>query len=198
MVTSTTHKVLRGPRGGIILTNNEELDKKFNSAVFPGLQGGPLMHVIAAKAVCFGEALKDEFKIYSRNVVDNAKILSETLKNSGFEIFSGGTDTHLILLDLRPIHVTGKDAEKSMVSANLTCNKNGIPYDEEKPWVTSGIRLGTPACTTRGFGLAEFKYVGELVSELLNGLKENKNNNAIVEKVVREKVIKLCNQFPIY
>ena len=198
VVTSTTHKVLRGPRGGIILTNNEELAKKFNSAVFPGLQGGPLMHVIAAKAVCFGEALKDEFKIYSRNVVDNAKILSETLKNSGFEIFSGGTDTHLILLDLRPIHVTGKDAEKSMVSANLTCNKNGIPYDEEKPWVTSGIRLGTPACTTRGFGLAEFKYVGELVSELLNGLKENKNNNAIVEKVVREKVIKLCNQFPIY
>ena len=198
VVTSTTHKVLRGPRGGIILTNNEDLAKKFNSAVFPGLQGGPLMHVIAAKAVCFKEALEDDFKIYTKNVVDNAKILSETLKNLGYEIFSGGTDTHLVLMDLRPLGLTGKEAEKSLVNANLTCNKNGIPYDEAKPWVTSGIRLGTPACTTRGFGLAEFKQVAELVHEVLAGLKNNKEDNSAAENSVRSKVINLCKKFPIY
>tara|TARA_B100000963_G_scaffold53391_1_gene41528 strand:+ start:10753 stop:12039 length:1287 start_codon:yes stop_codon:yes gene_type:complete len=198
VVTSTTHKVLRGPRGGIILTNHEELSKKFNSAVFPGLQGGPLMHVIASKAVCFQEALRDDFKLYAKNVVENAKILSETLKNLGYEIFSGGTDTHLVLIDLRPLGLTGKDAEKSLVNANLTCNKNGIPYDEAKPWVTSGIRLGTPACTTRGFGLAEFKIVAELVNEVLSGLKNNKNDNSKAENSVKKKVVELCKKFPIY
>jgi len=198
VVTSTTHKVLRGPRGGIILTNNEDLAKKFNSAVFPGLQGGPLMHVIAAKAVCFKEALQDDFKIYSKNVIENAKILSETLKNLGYEIFSGGTDTHLVLIDLRPLGLTGKEAEKSLVNANLTCNKNGIPYDEAKPWVTSGIRLGTPACTTRGFGLAEFKQVAELVDEVLKGLKDNKDDNSKAELSVRKKVIVLCKKISIY
>ncbi len=198
VVTSTTHKVLRGPRGGIILTNNEELAKKFNSAVFPGLQGGPLMHVIAAKAVCFKEALQDDFKIYTKNVIENAKILSETLKNLGYKIFSDGTDTHLVLIDLRPLGLTGKEAEKSLVNANLTCNKNGIPYDEAKPWVTSGIRLGTPACTTRGFGLAEFKQVAELVDEVLKGLKENKEDNSQAETSARNKVISLCKKFPIY
>ena len=198
VVTSTTHKVLRGPRGGIILTNDEALAKKFNSAVFPGLQGGPLMHVIAAKAVCFKEALQDDFKIYSKNVIENAKILSETLKNFGYEIFSGGTDTHLVLIDLRPLGLTGKEAERSLVNANLTCNKNGIPYDEAKPWVTSGIRLGTPACTTRGFGLAEFKQVAELVDEVLKGLKDNKDDNSKAELSVRKKVIELCKKFPIY
>ena len=198
VVTSTTHKVLRGPRGGIILTNDEDLAKKFNSAVFPGLQGGPLMHVIAAKAVCFKEALQDDFKIYSKNVIENAKILSETLKNLGYEIFSGGTDTHLVLIDLRPLGLTGKEAERSLVNANLTCNKNGIPYDEAKPWVTSGIRLGTPACTTRGFGLAEFKQVAELVDEVLKGLKDNKVDNSKAELSVRKKVIELCKKFPIY
>jgi glycine hydroxymethyltransferase len=198
VVTSTTHKVLRGPRGGIILTNDDDLAKKFNSAVFPGLQGGPLMHVIAAKAVCFKEALQDDFKIYSKNVIENAKILSETLKNLGYEIFSGGTDTHLVLIDLRPLGLTGKEAERSLVNANLTCNKNGIPYDEAKPWVTSGIRLGTPACTTRGFGLAEFKQVAELVDEVLKGLKDNKDDNSKAELSVRKKVIELCKKFPIY
>ncbi|MFL2525096.1 MAG: serine hydroxymethyltransferase [Pelagibacteraceae bacterium] len=198
VVTSTTHKVLRGPRGGIILTNNEELAKKFNSAVFPGLQGGPLMHVIASKAVCFKEALQNDFKVYAKNVVENAKILSETLKNLGYEIFSGGTDTHLVLIDLRPLGLTGKEAEKSLVHANLTCNKNGIPYDEAKPWITSGIRLGTPACTTRGFGLAEFKLVAELVDEVLSGLKKNKDDNSKAENSVKKKVIELCKKFPIY
>ena len=198
VVTSTTHKVLRGPRGGIILTNKEDLAKKFNSAVFPGLQGGPLMHVIASKAVCFKEALQDDFKIYAKNVVENAKILSATLKNLGYEIFSGGTDTHLVLIDLRPLDLTGKEAEKSLVNSNLTCNKNGIPYDEAKPWVTSGIRLGTPACTTRGFGLAEFKLVAELVDEVLKGLKNNKDDNSKAEKTVKKKVIELCKKFPIY
>ena len=198
VVTSTTHKVLRGPRGGIILTNNEELAKKFNSAVFPGLQGGPLMHVIASKAVCFKEALQSDFKVYAKNVVENAKILSETLKNLGYEIFSGGTDTHLVLIDLRPLGLTGKEAEKSLVNANLTCNKNGIPYDEAKPWITSGIRLGTPACTTRGFGLAEFKLVAELVDEVLSGLKNSRDDNSKAENSVKKKVIELCKKFPIY
>ena len=198
VVTSTTHKVLRGPRGGIILTNDEELAKKFNSAVFPGLQGGPLMHVIAAKAVCFKEALTEEFKIYTKNVVANAKILSETLKNCGIEIFSGGTDTHLVLLDLRPFGLTGKEAEISLGKANLTCNKNGIPYDEQKPWITSGIRLGTPACTTRGLGSTEFKLIGEYINEVLIGLKKNKEDNSAIEKKVQKKVKELCAKFPIY
>jgi glycine hydroxymethyltransferase len=196
VVTSTTHKVLRGPRGGIILTNNEELAKKFNSAVFPGTQGGPLMHVIAAKAVSFKEALTEDFRSYTRAVVDNAKILSETLKNLGYTIFSGGTDTHLILLDLRPFKLTGKDASDSLGRANITCNKNGIPYDDQKPWITSGIRLGTPACTTRGFSLNEFKTVAHLIDEVLKSLV-NKNNDT-VEKEVQEKVKKLCAAFPVY
>lgn len=196
VVTSTTHKVLRGPRGGIILTNNEELAKKFNSAVFPGLQGGPLMHVIAAKAVCFKEALSDDFKSYTKSVVANAKVLSETLKNLGYTIFSGGTDTHLILIDLRPFKLTGKDASDSLGRANITCNKNGIPYDDQKPWITSGIRLGTPACTTRGFSLNEFKTVGILIDQVLKGLI-NKNSDK-VEKEVQEKVKNLCGAFPIY
>jgi len=189
VITSTTHKVLRGPRGGLILTNNEELAKKFNSAVFPGLQGGPLMHVIAAKAICFKEALSDDFKSYAKAVVANAKILSETLKNLGYTIFSGGTDTHLILLDLRPFKLTGKDASDSLGRANITCNKNGIPYDDQKPWITSGIRLGTPACTTRGFSLNEFKTVGVLIDQVLKGLINNNSDKA--EKEVKEK-IKIC------
>ena len=196
VVTSTTHKVLRGPRGGLILTNNEELAKKFNSAVFPGLQGGPLMHVIAAKAICFKEALSDDFKSYTKSVVANAKVLSETLKNLGYTIFSGGTDTHLILIDLRPFKLTGKDASDSLGRANITCNKNGIPYDDQKPWITSGIRLGTPACTTRGFSLNEFKTVGILIDQVLKGLIKNNGNQ--VEKEVQEKVKTLCANFPIY
>ncbi len=196
VITSTTHKVLRGPRGGLILTNNEELAKKFNSAVFPGLQGGPLMHVIAAKAICFKEALSDDFKSYAKSVVANAKMLSETLKNLGYTIFSGGTDTHLILLDLRPFKLTGKDASDSLGRANITCNKNGIPYDDQKPWITSGIRLGTPACTTRGFSLNEFKTVGILIDQVLKGLIKNNGNQ--VEKEVQEKVKTLCANFPIY
>ena len=196
VVTSTTHKVLRGPRGGIILTNNEELAKKFNSAVFPGLQGGPLMHVIAGKAVCFKEALSDNFKSYAKSVVENARALSETLKNLGYTIFSGGTDTHLILIDLRPFKLTGKDASDSLGRANITCNKNGIPYDDQKPWITSGIRLGTPACTTRGFSTNEFKTVGLLIDQVLKGLISN--NSSQVEKKVQEKVKSLCAAFPIY
>jgi glycine hydroxymethyltransferase len=196
VVTSTTHKVLRGPRGGIILTNNEELAKKFNSAVFPGLQGGPLMHVIAGKAVCFKEALSDNFKSYAKSVVENARALSETLKNLGYTIFSGGTDTHLILIDLRPFKLTGKDASDSLGRANITCNKNGIPYDDQKPWITSGIRLGTPACTTRGFSANEFKTVGVLIDQVLKGLINNSSSQ--VEKEVQEKVKSLCAAFPIY
>jgi glycine hydroxymethyltransferase len=198
VVTSTTHKVLRGGRGGIILTNREDIIKKINSAVFPGYQGGPLMHIIAAKAVCFHEALQENFKIYIKSVVENAKILSETLKNNGFKIFSGGTDTHLMLVDLRPYKVTGKDAESSLGRANITCNKNGIPFDTEKPTITSGIRLGTPAATTRGFGLNEFKKVGELITKVIIGLSKNPNNNSKIEKEVKEEVIKLCTSFPIY
>lgn len=196
VITSTTHKVLRGPRGGLILTNNEELAKKFNSAVFPGLQGGPLMHVIAAKAICFKEALSDDFKSYAKAVVANAKILSETLKNLGYTIFSGGTDTHLILLDLRPFKLTGKDASDSLGRANITCNKNGIPYDDQKPWITSGIRLGTPACTTRGFSLNEFQTVGLLIDQVLKGLINNSSDKA--EKEVKEKIKNLCAAFPVY
>jgi len=198
VVTSTTHKVLRGPRGGIILTNNEDLIKKFNSAIFPGLQGGPLMHVIAAKAVCFKEALSDEFKNYSKNVINNAKILSDKLIKNGFKIFSGGTDTHLMLVDLRDFNVTGKDAEASLVRSNITCNKNGIPFDTQSPMVTSGIRLGTPACTTRGFGPNEFSLIADLISKVLKGLSENGQNNSKIEKEVQKEVIDLCSSFPIY
>jgi glycine hydroxymethyltransferase len=198
IVTSTTHKVLRGGRGGIILTNNEDMIKKINSAVFPGYQGGPLMHIIAAKAVCFQEALQDNFKTYIKSVIDNAKVLSETLMNNSFKIFSGGTDTHLMLVDLRPYNVTGKDAESSLGRANITCNKNGIPFDTEKMTITSGIRLGTQAATTRGFGINEFKKVGELITKVIVGLSKNPNNNNKIEKEVKEEVIKLCASFPIY
>tara|TARA_B100000686_G_scaffold351430_1_gene450196 strand:+ start:512 stop:1828 length:1317 start_codon:yes stop_codon:yes gene_type:complete len=198
VVTSTTHKVLRGGRGGIILTNNEDIFKKINSAVFPGYQGGPLMHVIAAKAVAFQEALQPSFKEYIKSVLANAKILSETLKNNGFKIFSGGTDTHLMLVDLRPFNVTGKDAETSLCKANITCNKNGIPFDSAKPTVTSGIRLGSQAATTRGFGLNEFKTVGNLITKVIEGLSKNLEDNSKVENEVRGEVIELCSKFPIY
>ena len=197
-VTSTTHKVLRGPRGGIILTNNEDLIKKFNSAIFPGLQGGPLMHVIAAKAVCFKEALSNEFKDYSKNVINNAKILSNKLIDNGFKIFSGGTDTHLMLVDLREFNVTGKDTESSLVRSNITCNKNGIPFDTQSPMITSGIRLGTPACTTRGFGPKEFSLIADLISKVVKGLSKNGSNNSKIEKEVQKEVIDLCASFPIY
>ena len=198
VVTSTTHKVFRSARGGIILTNNEALSKKFNSAVFPGYQGGPLMHIIAAKAVGFLEALKPEFRNYISNVMANAKILAETLKNNGFKIYSGGTDTHLMLVDLRPFNVKGNIAADSLCRANITCNKNGIPYDTESPMITSGIRLGTQAATTRGFGLDEFKKVGELITKTIKGLSANPDDNAKVEAEVREEVISLCSKFPIY
>ena len=197
-VTSTTHKVLRGPRGGIILTNKEDLIKKFNSAIFPGLQGGPLMHVIAAKAVCFKEALSEDFKIYSKNVISNAKVLSNRLVENGFKIFSGGTDTHLMLVDLRDFNVTGKDAEASLVRSNITCNKNGIPFDTQSPMITSGIRLGTPACTTRGFGPDEFTLIADLISKVVKGLSKNPENNSKIEKEVQKEVIDLCSSFPIY
>ena len=198
VVTSTTHKVLRGPRGGIILTNKEDLIKKFNSAIFPGLQGGPLMHVIAAKAVCFKEALSNDFKIYSKDVINNAKTLSNRLVKNGFKIFSGGTDTHLMLVDLRELNVTGKDAEASLVRSNITCNKNGIPFDTQSPMITSGIRLGTPACTTRGFGTNEFNLIGDLISKVVKGLSKNGSNNSKIEKEVQKEVIDLCSSFPIY
>ena len=198
VVTSTTHKVLRGPRGGIILTNSEELIKKFNSAIFPGLQGGPLMHVIAAKAVCFKEALSEDFKIYTKNVINNAKVLAASLAQKGFKIFSEGTDTHLMLLDLRTFNVTGKDAQASLGRANITCNKNGIPFDTESPMITSGIRLGTPACTTRGFGEEEFRLIAELIYRVIKGLSKNKSDNSRIEKEVKKEVIDLCTAFPIY
>ena len=198
VVTSTTHKVLRGPRGGIILTNNEDLIKKFNSAVFPGLQGGPLMHVVAAKAVCFKEALNSEFKIYTKRVIANAKALSASLVKNNFKIFSGGTDTHLMLVDLRPYNVTGKDAEASLGRSNITCNKNGIPFDTQSPMITSGIRLGTPAATTRGFGIHEFTNIGHLITKVIKGLSENPNDNTQIEKEVQKEVVDLCTSFPIY
>jgi glycine hydroxymethyltransferase len=199
VVTTTTHKTLRGPRGGVILSDDEALAKKLNSAVFPGLQGGPLMHVIAAKAVAFGEALRPSFKLYARNVVENAKALAETLKARGFDIVSGGTDTHLMLVDLRPKRLTGKVAETALGRAHITCNKNGIPFDPEKPMVTSGVRLGTPAGTTRGFGVAEFKEIGEMISEVLDVLSQkNSDEDALVEGAVREKVKRLVGRFPIY
>jgi glycine hydroxymethyltransferase len=198
VVTSTTHKVLRGPRGGMILTNSDELIKKFNSAIFPGLQGGPLMHVIAAKAVCFKEALDPSFKIYTKQVIENAKTLSETLAKNDFKIFSGGTDTHLMLLDLRDFNLTGKLAESSLGKANITCNKNSIPFDTQSPMITSGVRLGTPASTTRGFGQKEFVLVGQLISKLLKELAKNPENNSSVEQEVKKEVIDLCGSFPIY
>ena len=198
VVTSTTHKVLRGPRGGIILTNSEELIKKFNSAIFPGLQGGPLMHVVAAKAVCFKEALDPSFKTYTKQVIGNAKILSKTLIENNLKIFSGGTDTHLMLLDLRDYNLTGKLAESSLGRANITCNKNSIPFDTQSPMITSGVRLGTPASTTRGFGQKEFVLVGQLISKLLKELAKNPENNSKVENEVKKEVIDLCGAFPIY
>jgi glycine hydroxymethyltransferase len=198
VVTSTTHKVLRGPRGGIILTNHEDLIKKFNSAIFPGLQGGPLMHVVAAKAVCFKEALDKSFRDYAKKVVENAKILSETLMKNDFKIFSGGTDTHLMLVDLRNFKLTGKLAMESLGKANITCNKNSIPFDTESPMITSGIRLGTPASTTRGFGQKEFILVGQLISKTLKELAKNPENNSKTENEVKKEVIDLCGSFPIY
>jgi glycine hydroxymethyltransferase len=199
VATSTTHKTLRGPRGGLIVTNDEALAKKFNSAIFPGIQGGPLMHVIAAKAVAFGEALTPEYRSYVGNVVANAKALGETLKSGGLDLVSGGTDTHVLLVDLRPKGVTGKAAEAALGRANMTCNKNGVPFDPEKPTITSGIRLGTPAATTRGFGVAEFQKVGQYILEVMDGLAANgEEGNAEVEKAVAAKVIELTNQFPIY
>jgi len=200
VVTTTTHKSLRGPRGGMILTNDEAIAKKINSAVFPGLQGGPLMHVIAAKAVAFGEALQPEFKTYVANVVANARTLANILRESGLDIVSGGTDNHLMLVDLRPKNATGKRAEAALGRANIICNKNGIPFDPEKPFVTSGIRLGTPAGTTRGFGEAEFREIGLLIAETLDGLKSANSDegNAAVEENVRKKVISLTDKFPLY
>jgi glycine hydroxymethyltransferase len=199
VVTTTTHKSLRGPRGGLILTNDEAIAKKINSAVFPGLQGGPLMHVIAAKAVAFGEALRPDFKVYAKNIVANARALAETLRNAGFDIVSGGTDNHLMLVDLRPKRLKGNVSEKALVRAGLTCNKNGVPYDPEKPMVTSGIRLGTPACTTRGFGIAEFQEVGRLIAEVLDAVAQSPEGEApLVEASVKEKVRALTRRFPIY
>jgi glycine hydroxymethyltransferase len=200
VATTTTHKTLRGPRGGMILTNDEEIAKKINSAVFPGMQGGPLMHVIAAKAVSFGEALRPEFKTYAHAVVANAKALAETLKSAGFDLVTGGTDNHLMLVDLRPKNLTGKASEAALGRAYITCNKNGIPFDPQKPFVTSGVRLGTPAGTTRGFGIAEFKRIGELIAETLDGLSKanSEEGNAAVEAAVREKVKDLTARFPIY
>jgi glycine hydroxymethyltransferase len=198
IVTTTTHKTLRGPRGGMILSNNEEIGKKINSAVFPGLQGGPLMHIIAGKAVAFGEALRPEFKVYSQAVVDNARMLAATLADGGLDIVSGGTDTHLMLVDLRPKRLTGNISEVSLEAAGMTCNKNGVPLDPEKPMVTSGVRLGTPAATTRGFGQAEFRQVGEMIVETLDGLSANREDNGAVESAVRKRVGALCDRFPIY
>jgi glycine hydroxymethyltransferase len=198
VVTTTTHKTLRGPRGGMILSNNEDFVKKLNSAIFPGLQGGPLMHVIAGKAVAFGEALKPEFKTYASQVVENAQALAETLVKGGVDIVTGGTDTHLMLVDLRPKGLKGNVVEKALERAGMTCNKNGIPFDPEKPMVTSGVRLGTPAGTTRGFGADEFRHVGELIIEVLDGIAANPDDTAQVEASVRERAEALCEKFPIY
>jgi glycine hydroxymethyltransferase len=199
VVTSTTHKTLRGPRGGFILTNDEDLAKKINSAVFPGSQGGPLMHVVAAKAVAFGEALRPAFRLYARNVAENARALAEILKSKGLDIVSGGTDTHLMLVDLRPKRLTGRLAEVALGRAHITCNKNGIPFDPEKPTVTSGIRLGTPAGTSRGFGVAEFRQIGEMIVEALDALaQKGTEEDALIEAAVRDKVKRLTARFPIY
>jgi glycine hydroxymethyltransferase len=199
VVTTTTHKTLRGPRGGIVLTNDEELAKKIDQAVFPGQQGGPLMHVIAAKAVALQEALRPSFKAYAKAVVENAKVLGETLKSRGFDLVSGGTDTHLMLVDLSSKGLTGKVAEAALGRAKITCNKNGIPFDPQKPMVTSGIRLGTPAGTTRGFGVAEFRHVGELIADVLDALAaKHADADPAAETAAREKVARLIARFPIY
>ena len=199
VATTTTHKTLRGPRGGLILTNDEDIAKKVNSAIFPGMQGGPLMHVIAAKAVAFKEALSPQFKVYARQVVANAQALADTLVKGGLDIVTGGTDNHLMLVDLRPKGVTGKGAEQALERAHITCNKNAIPFDPEKPAITSGIRVGTPAGTTRGFGETEFRSIGEMMVEVLDGLAANGDaDNGQVEAAVREKVTTLVNRFPIY
>jgi len=211
VVTTTTHKTLRGPRGGMILSNNPNLvvrqtpsgkdvtlAEAINSAIFPGIQGGPLMHVIAAKAVCFGEALESNFKQYGHAVVDNARALAETLKSRGVDIVSGGTDNHIVLVDLRPKNLTGKATEESLERAGLTCNKNAIPFDPQPPMTTSGVRLGTPAGTTRGFGVQEFKQIGNLIGDVLDGLAKNPEDNSAVEKQTRTKVQELCNKFPVY
>jgi len=199
VVTSTTHKTLRGPRGGLILTNDEDIAKKVNSAIFPGLQGGPLMHVIAAKAVAFHEALQPQFKRYAEAVVENAKTLAGTIAAGGFDIVSGGTDTHLLLVDLRPKGLKGNAAEDALGRANITCNKNGVPFDPEKPTVTSGVRLGSPVGTTRGFGPAEFRQIGEMIVEVLDGLAKNgPEGNGKVESAVRGRALDLCARFPIY
>jgi glycine hydroxymethyltransferase len=199
VVTTTTHKTLRGPRGGMILSQDLDLGKKINSAVFPGLQGGPLMHVIAAKAVSFGEALKPEFKLYARAVVENAKVLAETLRAEGLDIVSGGTDTHVMLVDLRPKKATGRAAEKALDRAFITCNKNAIPFDTEKPAITSGIRLGSPAGTTRGFGLAEFRDIGRWIVEVVEAVAaKGEEGDTAIEERVRGRVLELCGRFPIY
>ncbi|MGP8192504.1 MAG: serine hydroxymethyltransferase [Methylovirgula sp.] len=199
VATSTTHKTLRGPRGGLVLTNDADLAKKINSAVFPGLQGGPLMHVIAGKAVAFGEALRPEFKLYARQIVENAKALASTIVEGGFAITSGGTDNHLMLVDLRLKNLTGKAAEAALSRAHITCNKNGVPFDTASPMVTSGIRLGTPAGTSRGFGVAEFKKIGDLIVETLDGLAKNgETENGAIEAAVKAKVAELTQRFPIY
>jgi glycine hydroxymethyltransferase len=199
VVTTTTHKTLRGPRAGMVLSNDEGIGKKINSAVFPGLQGGPLMHIIAAKAVAFKEALAPSFKLYAQSVMDNAKALGETLVKGGVSLVSGGTDTHLMLVDLRPKKLTGKAAEAALGRANITCNKNGVPFDPEKPTITSGIRLGSPAGTTRGFGIAEFQMIGDMIIEVLDGLAANGDEgNVKVEENVKRRAIELCERFPIY
>ena len=198
IVTSTTHKTLRSGRGGLILTNNEDLGRKFNSSVFPGLQGGPLMHAIAGKAAGFGEALKPEFKEYIQAVVDNAKTLGEVLMERGMDLVSGGTDIHLVLVDLRPKGLTGDITTDSLERAGVTCNKNGVPFDPEKPAVTSGVRLGTPAGTTRGFGTDEFRMIGHLIGDVVDGLASSRNDNSEVEEKVRAKIRELCKAFPIY
>ncbi len=198
VVTTTTHKTLRGPRGGMVLSTDADLGRKINSAVFPGLQGGPLMHIIAAKAVSFGEALQPAFKTYAHRIVENAHALAEVLKEGGLDIVSGGTDTHLMLVDLRPKKLTGNVAEQAMERAGLTCNKNGVPFDPEKPTVTSGVRLGTPAGTTRGFGPAEFRQVGELIVEVLDGIAANPDDNGACESSVRARVEDICARFPVY
>jgi glycine hydroxymethyltransferase len=199
IVTTTTHKTLRGPRGAMILTNEDDLAKKINSAVFPGMQGGPLMHVVAAKAVAFKEALAPEFRTYAKAVAENAKVLGEVLASSGFDLVSGGTDTHLLLVDLRPKKLTGNRAEKALSRAFITTNKNGVPFDPEKPQVTSGIRVGSPAGTSRGFGTAEFRAVGRMMAEVLDGLAANgEEGNAKVEAKVKAEALELCRRFPIY
>ncbi len=199
VVTTTTHKSLRGPRSGVILANDEALAKKLNSAVFPGLQGGPLMHIIAAKAVCFADAMKPEFKIYARNVVENARALAASLQEQGLDIVSGGTDNHSMLVDLRPKQAKGKHAEKALDRASITCNKNNIPFDSEKPMLTSGIRLGSPACTTRGFGPGEFRQIGRMIADVVEGLRKNgEEGDGQIEAKIASEASELCARFPIY